>query len=148
MRTLQNQYISVRKLFYTLVFVTFFSCTSSPEAQLQYIDGYWEIVSVRFPDDTQRTFSMSQNIDFFEINDNLTGVRKKVQPDLLGSFTTSQSSENINAIIKDNILKLQYSTAFDNWHETVIKATAKELVLLNENGNTYTYRRYEPILSN
>lgn len=133
---------------YTLLFITFYSCTSSPEAQLEYLDGYWEIVAVRFPDDTQRTFSMSQNIDFFEVNDDLTGVRKKVQPDILGSFTTSQSSENINATIKDDILKLQYSTAFDSWYETVIKATAEELILLNENGNTYTYRRYEPILSN
>ena len=91
-------------------------------------------------------FSLSQNIDFFDIENNSKGIRKKVQPDISGKFTTSQSSENIDIEINDGTLILKYTTAFDSWKETVIKASQDQLILLNENGNTYTYRRYEPLV--
>ena len=122
------------------------SCTQTPDEQLTYLEGYWEIAEVATPDGSKKTYSLSQNVDFFEIQDNQKGVRKKVQPDIGGHFTTSQSSENIDIEINDNTLVLKYTTAFDSWKETVIEASKDQLILLNENGTTYTYRRYEPIL--
>ena len=111
-----------------------------------HLEGYWEIAEVASPNGAKKTFSLSQNIDFFEIEDQKKGIRKKVQPDIGGHFTTSQSSENIDIEINDDALVLKYTTAFDSWKETVIKASKDRLILLNENGTTYTYRRYEPIL--
>ncbi|WP_299685610.1 hypothetical protein [uncultured Dokdonia sp.] len=122
------------------------ACTQSPEEQLAHLNGYWEIANVTTPDGETKTFSLSQNIDFFDIQDHQKGIRKKVQPDINGHFTTSQSSENIDIEFTEGMLILAYTTAFDTWKETVIKASKEQLVLLNENGNTYTYRRYEPIL--
>lgn len=89
---------------------------------------------------------MSQNIDFFEIKEDGTGVRKKVQPNALGEFTTSNSSENINLVYEGDLLKLEYSTALDTWQETVKSATKDELVLINEDGLIYTYRTYKPLV--
>lgn len=98
------------------------------------------------PDGTSRTYGMSQNIDFFEINEDGTGVRKKVQPNALGEFITSNDSENINAIIEDDILILSYSTALDSWQETVKKANKEELILINKDDIIYKYRRYQPLI--
>ena len=89
---------------------------------------------------------MSQNIDFFQINEDGTGIRKKVQPNLSGTFTTSKTSENIDILSNEKLLTLQYSTALDTWTETVQKATRDELVLINEAGIIYTYKKYTPLV--
>lgn len=133
-------------IFCFLISLCVCGCTQAPEEKLTYLAGYWEIASVTTPDGETKTFSISQNIDFFDIQDNHKGIRKKVQPDINGHFTTSQSSENIDIEIQEGQLILTYTTAFDSWKETVTKASKEQLILLNDNGNTYTYRRYEPIL--
>ncbi|GGG27651.1 hypothetical protein GCM10011344_30580 [Dokdonia pacifica] len=133
-------------LIYLVIVTSLCACTQNPEEQLTYLNGYWEIAGVTTPDGKAKEFSLSQNIDFFEIQNNQKGIRKKVQPSINGNFTTSQSSENIDIEIRKDMLVLKYTTAFDHWEETVIEATKDELILLNENGNIYSYRRYEPIL--
>ena len=137
----------MKKLVYTLIAFLVLSCSSSPQEKLANISGYWEIASIEMPDGTTKTYGMSQNIDFFEINEDGTGVRKKVQPNALGAFTTSNDSENINATIKGDLLTLNYSTALDSWEETVKKASKEELVLINKDNIIYTYRRYEPLIT-
>ncbi|ANH61686.1 hypothetical protein [Dokdonia donghaensis] len=136
----------MKKLVYTLIALLILSCSSSPQEKLANISGYWEIASIEMPDGTTRTYGMSQNIDFFEINEDGTGVRKKVQPNALGEFITSNDSENINTIIEDDILILSYTTALDNWQETVKKASKEELILINKDDIIYKYRRYQPLI--
>lgn len=133
-------------LIYILFIASLVSCTQTPEEKLTHLEGYWEITEVTSSNGGKKTFSMSQNIDFFEIKDQKKGIRKKVQPDIGGNFTTSDSSENIDIKISGDTLILKYTTAFDSWEETVVKASEDQLILLNEIGTTYTYRRYEPIL--
>ncbi|WP_298347823.1 hypothetical protein [uncultured Dokdonia sp.] len=136
----------MKKLVYTLLALLILSCSSSPQEKLANINGYWEIAAIEMPDGTSRTYGMSQNIDFFEINEDGTGVRKKVQPNALGEFITSNDSENINTIIEDDILILSYTTALDNWQETVKKASKEELILINKDDIIYKYRRYQPLI--
>ncbi len=131
--------------FYILLIILS-SCSSSTEEQIANIDGYWEIAEIENEAGDIREFTISQNIDFFEINPNGKGIRKKVQPNALGEFTTSNSSENIDVFKEDGLLKLRYSTALDTWTETVKKATDNELILINEAGIIYTYRKYKPLV--
>ena len=133
-------------LVYLSIITSIIACSQLPEDSLQYVKGYWEIAEVTFADGSTKEFSMSQNIDFFDIQDNLTGVRKKVQPDINGQFTTSKNIENIDVEIDGDILRLRYTTAYDTWKETVLTVNQKQLVLQNNNGNTYTYRRYQPLI--
>jgi len=132
--------------FYLVITISLCACKQSPEDMLTHLNGYWEIADVTTLNGEKKTFTLSQNIDFFNIQDSHKGIRKKVQPDINGHFTTSQSSENITINLEDNLLVLTYTTAFDTWKETIIKASKDQLVLLSDNGTTYTYRRYEPIL--
>lgn len=123
------------------------SCSQSTDEKLVLINGYWEIASVTTTEGVTKEFSLSQNVDFIEIQ-NGKGIRKKVQPDAMGNFTTSDASENIDVEIKENKLLLNYSTAFDTWTETVIEVSKDKLKVENQNGNTYTYRRYQPLINN
>lgn len=136
----------LKHLLLILLLCTLASCTQSNEERLKHINGYWEIAAIENTAGQVKEFGMSQNIDFFEINEDGTGVRKKVQPNALGAFTTSKASENVNVIHQENLLKLQYSTVLDTWEETVKKATDKELILINEDGMIYTYRKYQPLV--
>jgi len=113
---------------------------------LQHINGYWEIAQIETVNGEVREFAISQNIDFFDINENGKGIRKKVQPNISGTFTTSKTSENIDVLSDKKLLTLQYSTALDTWTETVQKATENELILINEAGIIYTYRKYKPLV--
>ena len=124
------------------------SCSKPPEEQIVLINGYWEIAKIENNYGSSKEYSISQNIDFFEVNTQGKGIRKKVQPDIKGNFTTTNSSENINITTKDNTVFLQYSTAYDTWQEEVINVSKKELILRNENNFTYVYRRYEPLSIN
>ena len=124
------------------------SCSKPPEEQIALINGYWEIAKIENNYGSSKEYSISQNIDFFEVNTQGKGIRKKVQPDIKGNFTTTNSSENINVTTKDNTVFLQYSTAYDTWQEEVINVSKKELILRNENNFTYVYRRYEPLSIN
>ena len=45
--------------------------------------------------------------------------------------------------IEDDSLRLYYKTPFDTWKETVIKAKDSSLVILNRDGNTYFYKKFE-----
>lgn len=132
-----------RFLVFFLLFVT--SCAPSPDAQITLLNGYWEIAEIENSHGSSKEYSISQNIDFFEVNPQGKGVRKKVQPDIRGNFTTTNSSENINIITKGNTIFLNYSTGYDTWQEEVIAVSEKKLILRNPDNFTYVYRRYQPL---
>ncbi|TVZ53224.1 hypothetical protein [Dokdonia sp. Hel_I_53] len=133
------------KYLFFLVLPFLLACSQSKDQKISNINGYWEIAEIENEAGEVKAFTISQNIDFFEINPNGKGIRKKVQPNALGEFVTSNSSENIDVIEEDGLFKLQYSTALDTWIEIVKKATKEELVLINEAGIIYTYRKYKPL---
>ena len=124
------------------------SCSQSPEEQIALINGYWEIAKIENNHGSSKEYSISQNIDFFEVNAQGKGIRKKVQPDIKGNFTTTNSSENISVITKGNTVFLEYSTAYDIWKEEIINVSKEELILRNADNFTYVYRRYEPLSIN
>ncbi len=124
-------------------------CTQiSPENQIALLNGYWEIAEIENSHGSTKEYSISQNIDFFEITQEGKGVRKKVQPDLNGNFTTSQSSQNIDIEVRGNKVILKYSTQFDTWEEEIISISPVQLILKNTDNYIYTYRRYEPLTLN
>lgn len=124
------------------------SCSKSPEEQIALINGYWEIAKIENNYGSSKEYSISQNVDFFEVNAQGKGIRKKVQPDIKGNFTTTNSSENINITTEGNTVFLQYSTPYDTWQEEIITISKEELTLRNADNFTYVYRRYEPLSIN
>lgn len=121
------------------------SCSNTkPESFVEFIDGYWEIDQVILANGIKKEYSFNQNIDFFEIKDSI-GVRKKVQPRLDGSFITTNSNEYFSISVENDSLRMFYKTALDSWKETVISAKENQLVIINDAGNMYFYRRYKKI---
>jgi len=137
------------KIVYTLLLSCLFlfalSCKQENTAQqIESLNGYWEIEEVTLPNGETKTYSINMLVDFIEITDR-KGFRKKVAPQLDGSFHITEDAEAIEVKVEDSQVVLYYSTPFHNWKETVVKADENQLVLKNEEDLIYRYNRFEQL---
>ena len=83
--------MSFRKLFIGL-FLLLMSCGPSPEALVPFVDGYWQISQVKQDNKVIGEYTISPIIDYWQINEDGTGFRKKVMPNLEGKLIVTQHS--------------------------------------------------------
>jgi Lipocalin-like domain len=128
-----------------LLLLAFVSCGSpNPDEMKDYLNGYWEIEKVKLPDGSEKSFSLSTTIDYMEVKGD-SGIRKKVAPQLDGTFLTFDQNETFNTSVRHDSLILHYKTPFDQWEETVIKASKSELVVRNKDQKEYHYKPFTSI---
>ena len=133
-----------KSIFLFLTIAALYSCAKQdPSEQIKHLSGYWTIEKVQLKDGIEKNFSISSTIDFIEVKGN-EGVRKKVQPRLDGTFLTSNKAETFELKIENDSLRLYYTTPFDSWKETVLRAKDSSLVVLNRDGKTYFYKKFAP----
>ena len=138
-----------RKLYIFLFISLFFIyCKKeSPEEQIQFLTGYWEIEKVKLPDGTSKEFTPNLTLDYIQV-DGEQGFRKKVTPLLDGSFLTNDSFEKFYLKTENDSLRLYYETPFDKWTETVLKAKDSILVIQNSDKKVYWYKRHKAYTTN
>ncbi|RZS93262.1 lipocalin family protein [Aquimarina brevivitae] len=128
-----------------LLTVLFSACSQyDPNTIPQHLEGYWEITKVQTQDGEHKSYTYNQTIDFITLQDSI-GIRKKLQPQLNGTFITSTDQESFTVEQKNDSIYLHYTTPLDQWTETVLKADKEELIVKNQNGTTYIYKRYEKL---
>jgi hypothetical protein len=113
-------------------------------ADISKINGYWEIEKVVFDAGKDKNYGMNESYDFFKI-DNNKGIRKKVMPQLDGTFLVNDVYESVTVRFADDKVFLDYSTPYMKWSEELIALSAKELVLLNKEKIEYHYKKTTPI---
>ena len=128
-----------------LTFLLLFHCKPDSTDYLNHLEGYWEIESVILNNGEQKDYTFSDTVDFISMNDSLNGTRKKLKPNFSGTFETSKNSESFTIKFENDSLNMYYKTPFDNWKETVLKATATQLTIINTKNMIYNYKRYEPL---
>ncbi len=126
-----------------LLLVTLLFACSNPngEQQLKNLAGYWEISQVEFSDGSKKEFTVNTTIDFISISDSI-GIRKKLAPNLRGTYYSTKSQESFTFMYTNDGLVLYYKTPFDSWQETVITAKDSLLVVQNKEGVLYKYKRF------
>ncbi|HSI69849.1 MAG TPA: hypothetical protein VK941_06440 [Gillisia sp.] len=131
-----------------LVLLLITACNNQdPEEQIPHLEGYWEIEKVEFSKDSIKAYSFNETVDFMDLQDG-TGFRKKVRPQLDGSYQVTNDAEQVEVRIEDNSLYLYYTTPYDTWREKVLKAEDNKLQIENERGIIYHYKRFKPLLNN
>ena len=134
----------MKKIVLFLVFSLLVSCKQSiAEADLQNLNGYWEIEKVMLPDGEKKEYKINETVDFFKVEDK-KGFRKKVMPQVDGTYLTNDSEEDITIFVKDGDATIRYKTNYANWDESIIKLTAEKLVLKNKQELEYHYKRPVP----
>ena len=59
------------RVFFLLFSLILLSCNKQdPKEQIQFIEGYWEIDKVEVSPDSTITYSINDNIDYFEVKGN------------------------------------------------------------------------------
>ncbi|MDC8003477.1 hypothetical protein POV27_05405 [Aureisphaera galaxeae] len=130
---------------YVALLLICISCgRQSPEEHIPRLSGYWEIDQVTLPDGTVKDFQINTLIDYIEVLGD-SGTRKKLAPKLDGTFQTTKAAEQFLLKIEKDHLHLYYKTPYAQWKETVIQSSDSLLTVQNEDGNTYTYKRFKPL---
>lgn len=131
-------------LFLTTLF--FFGCKPHPADYVELINGYWEIESVYKNGKLLKEFKISQEIDYFRINNDLSGFRKKLKPNFNGSYTTSKDQLNFKLEIKFNKrLIIVYENNNTIFVEEITKVNKTNLSIKNNKGMVYNYKSYKPL---
>jgi hypothetical protein len=105
------------------------------------INGYWEIEKVVFDEGEDKEYGANQNYDYFQIGKNNQGIRKKVAPQLNGTFLVNDTYENVSVRFQDGKTYLDYSTPYMQYSEEVIELTADELVITNAQKKEFHYKK-------
>jgi adenine-specific DNA methylase len=129
-----------------LVVLLFVGCKQKiTPADIAEINGYWEIEKVVLEDGKDKKYGMNESFDYFRIDKNNVGIRKKVMPQLDGTFLVNDSFENVKIRFTEDQTFLDYSTPYMKWCEEIIALTPTELVVLNAEKKEYHYKKTGPI---
>ena len=137
----------MKKVFGVLVVALLFvGCKQKiTPADVTKISGYWEIEKVVLEDGDEKQFVVNESFDYFNVDKNNTGIRKKVMPQLDGTFLVNDTFENVRIRFADDQTFLDYSTPYMKWSEEIVTLTATELVVLNSEKKEYHYKKAGPI---
>lgn len=132
----------LRILVLSLVFV---SCGQKIEsADIAKMNGYWEIEKVVFDKGEDKDYKMNESFDYFKIKDK-KGIRKKVMPQLDGTFLVNDTYENFTIRLDKDKVYLDYVTDYAKWSEELVKISDEELVFKNTEDKEYHYKKAGPI---
>lgn len=131
--------------FLVLLFIMLLvSCHSNVKKEdIKKLNGYWEIIQVKFSTGKTKDYKVNETIDYFELKSN-KGFRQKVMPQFDGKFQTNGIKENIKVVENDNSFFLEYNTKFGKWKEEIISIEDSILVLKNKENLEYTYKKFKP----
>lgn len=105
------------------------------------INGYWEIEKVVFDKGEDKEYAANQNYDYFQIDKNNQGIRKKVSPQLDGTFLVDDTYEKVSVRFHDEKAFLDYATPYMKYTEEIVTLTTNELVVLNAQKKEYHYKK-------
>ncbi len=139
----------MKNLFFLLgAVLLLFSCDMrSPQEKIDNLNGYWEIKKADLPEGISKEFRFSELVDYIHV-EKKEGFRKKVRPQLGGTFITSEDRENFEVRFENDSINLYYTTPYNSWKETVLSSKEDELKILNPRGIIYTYKRFTPYSTN
>lgn len=128
-----------------LVSLSCISCNKNPETFIPYLKGYWEIKQVEKNGEVVKKYNISTTVDYFKVNDDLTGFRKKVMPSLGGKFTVTDDKSPFVLKIESNKLNIHYTVNNVTFKETIKFASETELIIINDQGFEYHYQPFQSL---
>lgn len=136
---MKNLFLSI---FTTLLFV---SCQEkkAESFDVNLLNGYWEIEQVTLSDGTKKEYKINENVDFFEIKKD-SGFRKKVAPQLDGTYLVNDSEEKIKIEKSADGTYISYKTDYATWKEKIKTLTKEQLILENDQNIQYQYKHPIP----
>ena len=135
----------MRILFVFIAALALTGCSQNiSQDDLQFLNGYWEIKEVKFPDGTKKEYNINTTVDYIELK-GMKGIRKKVQPMFDGTYFTSEDSENFTLIKKGEGFEMYYKNKLSDWTEKLTTLSEDSFTVSNMDNISYTYQRFQNI---
>lgn len=129
---------------FVILFFSLSSCNQLiTEKDISKINGYWEIEKVILKDGTKKEYTINETIDYFQIKNN-NGFRKKVTPQLDGTYLVNDQLEKISITKKEEDYFINYTTNYSKFKEQIIEIHDSVLVLKNDQNIEYHYKKPIP----
>lgn len=129
-----------------IIIFIFLSCNNQVTINdVQKLNGYWDISKVVDTDNKVTEYKINSTIDYYFINKKNKGFRKKTTLDLSGKYKTNNLKDSISVEKKNGNIIIKTTTALNNWEDTIVKITPDELVLKNEAGVLFYYKKHQKI---
>jgi len=127
---------------FLIISFLFISCQQRIKpGDISIINGYWEIEKVVFDQGKDKAYTINESYDYFQIDNNNTGFRKKVMPQLDGTFIANDAFENVKVRFENNKVFFDYSTPYAKWSEELIVISENKLVFKNAEKKEYHYKK-------
>ena len=129
-----------------IVLLLFISCQQKIKPEdISKINGYWEIEKVVFDQGKDKEYGINESYDYLEIAKNYEGFRKKVMPQLNGTFLVNDTQENVKVRFENEKVFMDYMTPYAKWSEELIAVSNEKLVFKNTEDKEYHYKKSTPI---
>ncbi len=116
------------------------------ETELGWLEGYWEIEEVVGPDGRSREYGLNATIDYFSL-EGMRGYRKKVQPQIDGTFITSDDAVRFELHPQEGQILMLYRHGEEAWEEQLIALDSMAFTVRNTDNISYHYKRYQPLVT-
>ena len=134
----------MRCLIVMLVLFLLISCEDEREiGNIDLLNGYWQIQKAEIPDVVVKNYKGGLKLDYIEIKEDSTGIRKKVKVSMLDKYKTTPNQEKIKVFTDDGNLKLACKTPYSEWTEEILHLSSDSLVIKNQDDKKYYYSKYQ-----
>ena len=134
----------MRFLVVILVLFLSLSCDEKREiGDMKQLNGYWQIQKAEVPDVVVKNYKGGLKLDYIEIKDDSTGIRKKVKVSMLDKYKTTPNQEEIKVYKDQGELKILCSTPYSEWTEEILHLSGDSLVIKNQDDKKYYYSKYQ-----
>ena len=126
-----------------LIILFIFTLSCNKQINLDFINGYWEIVSVSKNNQLIKEYPFGNAVDFFKIDSLNNGFRKKIKPKINGSFEITLHEIPISIKNNNNSYEIKYNSPGNQYVETINKLDQNRLIIKNSEGIMFSYKRFE-----
>ncbi|MFD0964019.1 hypothetical protein [Pseudofulvibacter geojedonensis] len=136
------------KFYFFLIVLSFLlnSCNhKNKEIDLEQLNGYWEIETVETTDQKVRQYNINTTVEYFYLDSNFKGYRKKATADISGKYRSNNRKDSITIKDEDGVFFLKTNTQIHSQKEKILELTQEKLLLENETGNKYFYKRHQKL---
>lgn len=132
-------------LFSLFIGLVLISCQDKKQEDfdINLLNGYWEIERVTMANGSEKEYKINETIDFFEVKMD-SGFRKKVIPQLNGSYLVNDTYEKLTIQKTKNGIFIYYATDYAKWKEQIKVLTKDKLILTNDQNIEYQYKHPTP----
>ncbi|MBS4041946.1 MAG: hypothetical protein KGZ81_15270 [Flavobacteriales bacterium] len=125
-------------------FILLIACDKADQIQnLEKLNGYWEIEKVEKDGDLIKSYTLNETIDYFNVKDSV-GFRKKVKPQLDGTFLTNDVEQTFKIYTKENTTSIHYDTIWNRNNE-IIWQLQDSILILKDQKTKFYFKRHLPI---